>query len=703
MQVPFLVSFLLKKGLRFVIIYISLLLKGVAVMKIKRLKAAVCMLIAMVLLLSALPLTAYATSTNVAGAQGHELENIFTGTFTDGYDSTIFIYATPGAYNPPYTNYTMREFGGNFGVPQYDSEQWFFAGWRTWYKGSHSGAGVINSDKANPEYDDKYNYFNQNADNGALLGSYPQGYMTVFKEYYWDGTYYLSAIYEPLVTVNAGEGITYAVSEATKRANNKYSTKYNSGMTINYNTDNKYVVTSVSANYGTDYSNNNSTVTLSSIIRPATISINSRLKQQKVNYNANGGSETMTTQTFDYGESQKLTKNSFMLDGCVFTGWNTKADGTGESYTDEQSVVFSPQNDGDSITLYAQWKLITPENSYKIENGRFDGTRYWYRENATVNVEASQGYTISTEYNGTYGERISFSETDTKVFYLKRTSDGVRSDAVDISSLIAFDKTLPEFYGIENGGIYYGDKVFKTHDDNIYEVKVDGTPVTDLLNGDGEYKIIADNSEHVIIATDKAGNSNQYTVKVLTTYTVRFDANGGTGTMQDMQFKYDEAQGLTPNAFSREGYTFIGWRMDTHPTLGTAYFEDELLVGNLTEVDNDTVILYATWEINTYNVTFKADGKIVDTQTVEYGKDAVLPSVPEKDGYTGEWNSNGKFITSATVIEAVYTENSVEVPAVPQSPKTGDNSNMWLWGTLVLGCSLVLMYVFIKKIKAIKN
>ena len=41
--------------------------------------------------------------------------------------------------------------------------------------------------------------------------------------------------------------------------------------------------------------------------------------------------------------------------------------------------------------------------------------------------------------------------------------------------------------------------------------------------------------------------------------TVTFNANGGTGTMNDQSFTYDIAQNLTANAFEKYGHTFAGW------------------------------------------------------------------------------------------------------------------------------------------------
>ena len=70
-------------------------------------------------------------------------------------------------------------------------------------------------------------------------------------------------------------------------------------------------------------------------------------------------------------------------------------------------------------------------------------------------------------------------------------------------------------------------------------------------------------------------------------------------------------------------------------------------------MDKD-VILFIDLTDN-YNVTYMIDREIVETQVVEHGKDATLPSEVVKDGYIFiGWNHDGKNITKDTVIEAIY-------------------------------------------------
>lgn len=128
-----------------------------------------------------LPFKINAATTSVPGAEGHVLTDIVTSTFESGYDSTIFVYVTPNVSDN--IKYVIKDNLGVFAVPTYDSANWYFDSWKTWYKGSHSGAGLIESDKANPKYDDNDYYFTVDSNSSIVDGiSYPAGSMNVLKE-----------------------------------------------------------------------------------------------------------------------------------------------------------------------------------------------------------------------------------------------------------------------------------------------------------------------------------------------------------------------------------------------------------------------------------------------------------------------------------------------------------------------------------------
>lgn len=100
--------------------------------------------------------------------------------------------------------------------------------------------------------------------------------------------------------------------------------------------------------------------------------------QYTVSFDANGGSGVMAQVTFDtaQGASNALPACSFAYDGHSFTGWNTKANGTGTSY--QPGAVAAVRDEatgadavaGASVTLYAQWKESS--NEVEVKGGEFD-------------------------------------------------------------------------------------------------------------------------------------------------------------------------------------------------------------------------------------------------------------------------------------------------------------------------------------------
>jgi hypothetical protein len=80
-----------------------------------------------------------------------------------------------------------------------------------------------------------------------------------------------------------------------------------------------------------------------------------------------------------------------------------------------------------------------------------------------------------------------------------------------------------------------------------------------------------------------------YAQWAVTTYTVTFNANGGSGTMAS------ETSGgfttLTPNTFTRAGYTFLGW-YGVVDGVGGIYYRD-----GASYAFGSSVTLYAQWEI----------------------------------------------------------------------------------------------------------
>lgn len=135
-------------------------------------------------------------------------------------------------------------------------------------------------------------------------------------------------------------------------------------------------------------------------------------------------------------------------------------------------------------------------------------------------------------------------------------------------------------------------------------------------------------------------------------YSVKFDANGGSGTMDNESMTYDTAKDLTSNSFTHAGYTFAGWNTKADGT-GTAY-ADKASVKNLTE--SGTVTLYAQWTPTITTVTFDPQGGTnhLDggTNTLKLGYDYTsyyVQHVPVRKGYTFDGYYTGKNGTGVKV------------------------------------------------------
>ena len=109
---------------------------------------------------------------------------------------------------------------------------------------------------------------------------------------------------------------------------------------------------------------------------------------------------TMAPQTFVRDEEKALAENRFVrTDGCTFTGWNTKADGSGISFADQMAVKNLSMKKNGTVTLYAQWRqdgdTLTLDPG--IRNGQVTteaGARPAQGSTVTLAVIPDEGYRI---------------------------------------------------------------------------------------------------------------------------------------------------------------------------------------------------------------------------------------------------------------------------------------------------------------------
>ncbi|MBR0080276.1 MAG: InlB B-repeat-containing protein, partial [Synergistaceae bacterium] len=87
------------------------------------------------------------------------------------------------------------------------------------------------------------------------------------------------------------------------------------------------------------------------------------------------------------------------------------------------------------------------------------------------------------------------------------------------------------------------------------------------------------------------GNINLKANWTANTYTIKFNGNGGTGSMDNLTLTYDVEGRLTDNKFTRTGYTFSGWKDNANNNT----YNGGATVKNLTSEDGGEITLYAQW------------------------------------------------------------------------------------------------------------
>lgn len=134
-------------------------------------------------------------------------------------------------------------------------------------------------------------------------------------------------------------------------------------------------------------------------------------------------------------------------------------------------------------------------------------------------------------------------------------------------------------------------------------------------NGGGRYDFNTPLTDNVTVYAHWIGNG----------YTVRFTGNGATGgNTPDQAFQYNIGQNLRRNGFTRDGYTFTGWkRADNQQAYG-----DGQWVTNLTTQPDGIVTMVAQWSANEAHIRYNPNPPA--------GKTAGGNGTPNWDGHTGD-------------------------------------------------------------------
>lgn len=155
-----------------------------------------------------------------------------------------------------------------------------------------------------------------------------------------------------------------------------------------------------------------------------------------------------------------------------------------------------------------------------------------------------------------------------------------------------------------------------------------------------------------------------YAVWKANTYTVSYNANGGSGAPSNQTKTYGVTLTLSNTKPTRTGYTFSAWNTAQNGS-GTSYAPG----GSYTA--NAAVTLYAQWTVNTYVVTFDAQGGSVTpaSKSVTYGQPYGSLPVPVRAGYrfdgwftaaTGGTQVTAETVVTVTSAQTLYAQWTVQ-------------------------------------------
>ena len=348
-----------------------------------------------------------------------------------------------------------------------------------------------------------------------------------------------------------------------------------------------------------------------------------------INYNSDGGElETGVTNPNTYTvEDDDITLINPTKEGYTFKGW------TGTDLSEKTMTVTIQTGSIGDREYTAHWTPIEYTITYDLDGGELETgvtnpDTYTIESNdITLNNPVREGYTFLgwTGSNGTTPTNVLIptGSTGNKTYKANYKID--RHTAIFDSNLgeDAVPETITKDYNEELGTLPTTSRrgyIFE----GWFTGKTDGTKIS---------------------STTKMPpyNPTYYAHWTPITYTMRFNSNGGEGTMSDEVISYGTSKALTDNAFTKEGYTFAGWNSKADGT-GTNYINKQE-VFNLTDVDGTVFNLYAVWTKDEYIISYNLDGGQVTNPVTTYSIDTEDFNLvnPTKAGYTftGWTGSNG--------------------------------------------------------------
>ena len=338
-----------------------------------------------------------------------------------------------------------------------------------------------------------------------------------------------------------------------------------------------------------------------------------KINTYTIKFAGNGSTSGSTAQmSMTYDVAKALTANGFAKTGYSFNGWNTKADGSGTSYTNGQSVKNLTSTNGGTVTLYAKWQINQYTLTVKPNNGTWNNTTsnstFTQNYNSTktiANPTAPSGYKVT--FNGNGGSTPS-AITSTKSFTSwSKSGSGTLSGTT--FTFGAGNTTLTANYNNDSITLPTPTKTGYTFS-GWYDKASGGTKIG---NGGGSYTPSKDITLYAHWTINK--------------YTLRLNAGSGTvvgstNTYYDVSCTYNTTYDLSDyySKFSKSNYVLIGWSTTRNGTI-SRNIDSNIL--NLSSTNGAVVNLYAryvtiktrTWYTGLDGVSAENSSALLDQQS----------------------------------------------------------------------------------------
>ena len=267
----------------------------------------------------------------------------------------------------------------------------------------------------------------------------------------------------------------------------------------------------------------------------------SKTTDYKLSFSANGGTGEMESITKEENEKINLPAVKFSRTGFEFLNWNTVADGSGTSYADGAEFTFNTDT-----MLHAQWKekKAAPSNPEKPDQPQNP-------ENPTKPQQPQTPETPSTPKT-----------TYTVTFDANGGSGTIANISVEEGSEIK----LPENIFTKSSYIFAG-----------WATSADG---------DVSY---SDKAKITV-----TGNTTLYAKWTAITYTITYEANGGTNADGNPAGYTSETETITLLAPLREYFDFGGWYTDSE-------FSDSSRKTEIAKGSSGNITLYVKWTVAAEN------------------------------------------------------------------------------------------------------